>query len=181
MTLANIVTVIRFIGIAPLLWLFFGGPSELFYTLLVFILLGDLLDGALARGCGQITALGQMLDPLVDKALFFSLLIALAVRGDLPLWSVIAFLLPQGALLLGALWLRLKFRRWIIVEARFWGKASATLLALGILGLFIAREPAIPVLYAGLALSYVAAFDYYRIARARLAQQPRELLRQRRD
>ncbi len=168
MTLANIVTIARLLGIAPLLYLFFCGPIELFYALLVIILLGDLLDGALARACGQITPLGKILDPLADKAIFFSLFIALALRSDLPWGSLFVFLVPQGALLLGALLLRLRCGRWIIVEARLYGKASSVLIALGILGVFFWREIASLLLYLGIALSYIALFDYYRVVQQQL-------------
>jgi cardiolipin synthase len=160
MTLANIVTVLRFLGIAPLLYLFFYGPIELFYVLLVLILLGDLADGALARAYGQVTPLGKMLDPLTDKALFLSLFVALALRGDLPWTTFFLFLAPHAALLLGALMLRLWCGRWIIIEARLFGKASSALIALGILSVFFWREIASLLLYLGIGLSYIALFDY---------------------
>lgn len=164
MTLANLVTLLRLVGIAPLLYLFFYGPVELFYALLVIILLGDLVDGALARAFGQVTPLGKILDPLADKALFLALFTAFVLRGDLP-WEVyLLFLVPHAALLVGGLVLRLVYKRWVIIEARFFGKAASALIALGILALFFWREIAFALLYGGIGLSYLALLDYSRSA-----------------
>lgn len=177
MTLANMITILRLICILPLLILFFSGPQWLFFTVLAFVLLSDLVDGALARAQRQITDLGKVLDPLADKALFISLFIALALRGDLPETAVVALVLPQAALFLGFLWLRSRTAHWVIIEARLLGKASSTLLSLGLVGLLLTVRPALYVVYSGIALSYVAALDYLLVALRRV--ETRELRRER--
>ena len=177
MTLANMITLLRLVCIPFLLFLFFSGPLWLFYILLACVLLSDLVDGALARAQQQITDLGKTLDPLADKALFLSLLIALTIQGSLSVATVILFMLPQSVLLLGALWLRRKRSRWIVIEARPLGKASSALLSVGLVGTLLApvldptarfAEIALYVLYGGIALSYVALGDYIFVALRRI-------------
>ncbi len=168
--LPNIITIGRLLCVPVLLVLLFYGPLWLFYTVLAVVLVSDLADGALARAQRQTTGLGKILDPLADKTLFISLLVALVIQGRLPLMALVAFALPQGVLLLGSLWLRLKRGRWVIIEARLLGKASSTLISLGLVGVLLAplfsglSLIALSVLYGGIALSYAALGDYISVA-----------------
>jgi CDP-diacylglycerol--glycerol-3-phosphate 3-phosphatidyltransferase len=52
--------------------------------------LTDAFDGLLARSRGQITQIGQVLDPIADKVLICGCLLALVVVGRAPLWAWIA-------------------------------------------------------------------------------------------
>lgn len=168
--LPNAITLGRLLCVPVLVVLLFYGPLWLFYTVLALVLLSDLADGALARAQRRTTGLGRALDPLADKALFLSLFVALIVQDRLPLMALIAFSLPQGVLLLGALWLRVKHARWVIIEARLLGKASSTLISLGLVGILLAplfsrlSPIALFVLYGGIALSYAALGDYIVVA-----------------
>lgn len=170
LTLPNAITLSRLLAIPVLILIFFWGPLWLFYTVLALVLASDLVDGALARSQRQITALGKLLDPVADKMLFLSLFVALAVEGRLPWWAVGAFAVPPMVLLLGALWLRWRSSRWLVIEARALGKTSSTMLSVGLVGLLL--EPIFPtlsrvalfVLYGGIALSYAALGEYIVIA-----------------
>ncbi len=127
-------------------------------------MIGDFLDGALARWQGQITDLGKALDPLVDKVLFAALFVALALKEFISWSTVLLIAIPQLALLIGG---ALLFQRWkLVVGARWSGKLATLVLALGLLALLLRAklELEIPladeVMYAGIFLSYVAGLDY---------------------
>jgi cardiolipin synthase len=60
----------------------------------------DFLDGIIARRFGQITRLGQLLDPAADRLFIFAAVIALAVREVVP-WWIVAVIVGRDALLAG--------------------------------------------------------------------------------
>jgi len=96
LTLANQLTLLR-MGLAPLLVVLVLA-RQMPWALAVFLLaaLTDLLDGLVARRSGQPTALGAMLDPVADKVLLTSSLIALTWGPDLavaiPAWMTVVVL-----------------------------------------------------------------------------------------
>ncbi|MDE2058219.1 MAG: CDP-diacylglycerol--glycerol-3-phosphate 3-phosphatidyltransferase [candidate division NC10 bacterium] len=51
--------------------------------------LTDWLDGRIARNTRQVTALGKLLDPIADKLLISTALIALVQVGRAPAWMVV--------------------------------------------------------------------------------------------
>jgi len=81
LTLANRVTLLRLVLIPLcliLLLLGFYGLSAAIFLLLSF---SDALDGYLARKYHEVSELGKMLDPLVDKILVITVLIGLVGLG----------------------------------------------------------------------------------------------------
>jgi CDP-diacylglycerol--glycerol-3-phosphate 3-phosphatidyltransferase len=54
--------------------------------------LTDWLDGRIARSTRQVTTLGQLLDPIADKLLISTALIALVQVGRAPAWLVVLIL-----------------------------------------------------------------------------------------
>lgn len=59
------------------------------FLVIVVSSLSDFLDGIIARRFGQITKLGQLLDPAADRLFIFAAVIALAVRDVVPWWVVV--------------------------------------------------------------------------------------------
>lgn len=173
MTPANAITLVR-LGLIP--WLITElllGRREIAFWLLLAILVGDLADGALARWRREITPLGKVLDPLVDKLLFTSLLTSLAWQGRLP-WIALGLLVSQQlGLLCGALLLRAKSCK--ITASRPLGKSAS--LALGLSMILLLGDPRLSawglgLLYLGIALSYLAGLDYALQLRRRLLGRP---------
>ena len=161
MTLANVITLVRLCLIPLLIAELLLTQREIALGLLAAILVGDLADGALARWRKEITALGKMLDPLVDKLLFASLLATLAWQGVLP-WLVFGLLaFQQLVLLCGALVLRMQDAP--IPAARPSGKSASAVLSLGAAVMLWGGDAeffGLSLLYAGVGLSYLAAIDY---------------------
>jgi CDP-diacylglycerol--glycerol-3-phosphate 3-phosphatidyltransferase len=78
--LPNVLTLTRILLIPVFVVLFVAPtPSRSLAAAVVFVVaaLTDLLDGYLARRCGQVTKLGRLLDPIADKLLVLSALIVL--------------------------------------------------------------------------------------------------------
>jgi CDP-diacylglycerol--glycerol-3-phosphate 3-phosphatidyltransferase len=59
--------------------------------------LTDLIDGVWARRYGLVTNFGKIADPIADKALIGTALIALSIQGEIAWWVtgvIVAFLIP---------------------------------------------------------------------------------------
>lgn len=86
------VTVIRILAIPVILLLLFTtGKTFQIITAIVFCLvaLTDTVDGYLARRRKMVTTLGKFLDPLADKLLIVTAMIALISARGIPSWIVI--------------------------------------------------------------------------------------------
>ncbi|MBW3086285.1 putative cardiolipin synthase [Austwickia sp. TVS 96-490-7B] len=91
-TVANVLSMLRLVGVPVFLWLIVLGEDGA--ALLVLALSGvtDYLDGQVARRTHTVTRLGQVLDPVADRLYILSTLIGLLVRGVLPWWFAVALL-----------------------------------------------------------------------------------------
>ena len=96
--LPNALTLLR-IFIVPLLVVvlltpfsenWFGVPRHVLGVLMFLgAALTDYLDGHIARSRGQVTRLGQLLDPIADKLLISAALISLVENQLAPAWAVV--------------------------------------------------------------------------------------------
>ena len=97
MNIPNALSLLRIILIPLFLYLIFiAHVQERVWALIVFIIaaLTDLLDGWSARKFGQVTPFGKFIDPLADKCLVISALIALLFLDPLiPLWMIVVIIL----------------------------------------------------------------------------------------
>lgn len=163
MSLANKITIARAVLIAPTVTCLLMDYRTIALILFGIACASDVLDGMVARARNEITTWGKVLDPAADKALYVALFCSLYVMGELPTLAFVLFLIPQVALGLGAVVLR--FGKQAVQSARIIGKAAsfASFIALSFL---IARWPdqivILYVLYAAIALTYIASFDYLR-------------------
>ena len=88
-TVPNALTLLR-IFLVPILVVFILTKYEV-VGLFVFLAASftDWLDGHLARRRGEVTTLGQLLDPLADKLLICAAFISLVELGLAPAWMVV--------------------------------------------------------------------------------------------
>jgi CDP-diacylglycerol--glycerol-3-phosphate 3-phosphatidyltransferase len=91
-SLPNLLSLVR-IGSIPILvaMIHFNGPAWCLTAAIMFFVAGltDLADGWLARRMKKVSLLGQYLDPVADKLLIASLLVALVGEGRAPAWMAI--------------------------------------------------------------------------------------------
>jgi len=158
MSLANLITISRGLAIVPIVLLLATGNRWAAWWLFGFACLTDLIDGWVARSRNEVTRLGKALDPIVDKALYASILLTLYAVGDIPTLALILFLIPQVVLVVGALVLRIRSNA--VQGARVPGKAAAMLTFLAIGFLIVHWPGGAGILYAGIVLTYVATADY---------------------
>jgi CDP-diacylglycerol--glycerol-3-phosphate 3-phosphatidyltransferase len=71
--------------------------------LVLLAIVTDILDGMLARRLNQVSELGKLLDPLADKIGIATLVIALAVYRDFPVWAAAMIVGRDVLILLGGL------------------------------------------------------------------------------
>ena len=98
LTIPNVLSMARLVGVPVFLWLVlwpvFGGPHNDGWAILILMASGvsDYLDGKLARKWGQISRLGQLLDPLADRLFVLSTIVGLTWRGIMPWWLTVLLL-----------------------------------------------------------------------------------------
>jgi CDP-diacylglycerol--glycerol-3-phosphate 3-phosphatidyltransferase len=128
--------------------------------------LTDWLDGYLARRRGQVTWVGQMLDPIADKLLISATLVSLVQLGLAPAWMVTVIIGREFAVT----GLRsLAYARGLTMPASPLGKLKMVSQVVAILLLILGWERVPLLLLAGqaalwivMATALVSAFDYYR-------------------
>jgi CDP-diacylglycerol--glycerol-3-phosphate 3-phosphatidyltransferase len=145
----------------------FGLPKEVVAALIFGLAaLTDWLDGHLARRRGQVTTLGQLLDPLADKLLITAALVSLVQMSLVPAWMA-AVIIGRELAVTG---LRsLAQSRGVIMPASSLGKLKMTAQIVAVLTLLVAEglwRPLMPIgllaLWVSVAIAFVSAADYYR-------------------
>lgn len=101
-TLPNLLTSLRLL-LAPLvLWRVLEGDMQGAFWVFVAAAVTDLLDGNIARLFNQRSVLGAWLDPIADKVMLLSTLVALVWVEVLPVWLLVVVGLRDAVVLLGA-------------------------------------------------------------------------------
>jgi CDP-diacylglycerol--glycerol-3-phosphate 3-phosphatidyltransferase len=129
MNIANKLTIFRVILI-PFFLVFlltnFLEPWNHLIALVIFVVASftDFLDGYLARSMNLVTNFGKFMDPLADKLLVASALIAFIQLGWLPAWMVIVILsrefIISGFRLVAA-------SEGLVIAANYWGKIKTVI------------------------------------------------------
>ena len=124
LTIPNALSALRLAGVPVFLWLVLG-PHRDGIALLLLIASGvtDYLDGKLARLLGQSSKLGALLDPTADRLYIVSTMVALTIRGIVPVWLLVV-LLARDVVLLGFGPVLLKMGYGIALPVHFLGKAA---------------------------------------------------------
>ena len=125
----NILTLIRFLLIAPIVILI---ANEEFIIALIFLIISgitDVLDGTIARKFNLITDFGKLMDPFADKATQVAILVTLAIKGILPFWILAIVVIKEFAMISGASFL---YGKELVVSSKWYGKLATVLFYLAI-------------------------------------------------
>lgn len=98
-TIPNVLTLVRLLLIPVFLVLVVVGEYGWALATVVVSSLTDFLDGFVARRFGQVSRLGQLLDPAADRLFILSTLVGIAVAGVVP-WLFVAVIVLRDVLLL---------------------------------------------------------------------------------
>ena len=168
MNLPNKLTIARILLIPIFIFFLmtdFAGENSNYIAAVIFIVasLTDLLDGKIARMNNIVTNFGKFMDPLADKLLVCSALIAFIQLGYLPAWIVI-IIISREFIISG-------FRlvasdNGIVIAASMWGKFKTTFqMIMAILLIFQFDFPYINIIeniiiYTALILTIISLLDY---------------------
>ena len=157
----NILTVTRLLSLPLFVWLYIEeSPGTAWWSgvVLVIAALTDLADGRIARHYHVESTFGRVVDPLVDRLFFITLLLTLSYCGTLPWWATLPLIARDAVLLAGgALLYRSRQEKPRILAE---GRAANLILICGI-GFFVMEWPLAWLLYAVGAGMYLYAGGHY--------------------
>ncbi len=127
--LPNALTVARLCALPLIVYLYsldVPGSSWTTAIVILFAALSDVADGLIARKYDVQSEFGRWVDPIVDRAFFFTIVAMLWYFGTLPWWAVLPLLVRDGLILLLALPTRVYTTEGPQISR--WGKASNFIL-----------------------------------------------------
>lgn len=95
----NILTLVRFILIAPIVIAIANEEFILAVVILTISGITDVLDGWIARKFNFITDFGKLMDPFADKATQIAILVTLAIKGIIPFWILAVVVIKEFAMI----------------------------------------------------------------------------------
>jgi cardiolipin synthase (CMP-forming) len=139
-TIPNALSALRLLGVPLFLWLALG-PKDDGWAVIVLMVGGftDYLDGKIARRFNLTSRLGALLDPAADRLYILATLVALTVRGIVPIWLSGAIVGRDLVLSIGLLALRRHGHP--PPEVTFLGKAATLNLLYAFPMLLISVDP----------------------------------------
>ena len=171
MNLANQITMLRFllVPVFVLVVSISGGWLSDLVAFLIFAIAAstDFIDGYIARSRNLVTTFGKFMDPLVDKILVTSALVALVAMDRVPAWVVILILAREFAIT----GLRtVAVNEGLVIAASNLGKLKTVFQMVAISLLLVYTAPFLPndtiyimgqiCMYIALAFTMISGYDY---------------------
>lgn len=119
MNLPNKLTICRMIMVPVYLVLLYLGFNTAALVIFIAASLTDFADGKIARSRGLVTNFGKFMDPLADKLLTCSAMIAMVDLGRLEGWIVILIIARELTM---SGFRAVAAERQIVIAANYWGK-----------------------------------------------------------
>lgn len=114
----------------------------------------DAVDGHLARSRNEVTTFGKFVDPLADKLLVTSALLALVQLGGIPAW--VAFVIVAREFVVSGLRM-IAVAEGVVIAASPYGKIKTVLQIVAIVMLILADSPAVSLVTSNIAFIFTSA------------------------
>lgn len=139
-TVPNAISLLRLVVFVPLVVALVLRPgAELWAAVALALFAGtDWIDGFLARRLGQVSRVGEVLDPLADRVGVIAISITMAVVGVLPVAVIVTIVVVDAALLVIGL---LRVERVREGHVLYLGKVKTALMMVSLPLLLVARSP----------------------------------------
>jgi cardiolipin synthase len=160
----NVISLIRLALIPVFVWLVVAGDYGWAGVLLGVIGSTDWIDGYLARRLGQVTEVGEFLDPLADRIAVVVAVVAGLLTGVLPAWFAFGLLVRELLIAGGALY------GWshgvAKLEVRYLGKLATLLLYVAVTLFYLGAgfAPLAWMVVAGVIVGLPGLVIYYWVA-----------------
>ncbi|MBV8464016.1 MAG: CDP-alcohol phosphatidyltransferase family protein [Acidimicrobiales bacterium] len=179
LTLPNAITLVRLACLPVFLWLLFGLHAQTGAAVLLGVLgATDWVDGFVVRRLHQVSTLGKVLDPVADRLLVVTAVVAIVVHGAVPVWFGAATLARE--IVVSAAVLLLASLGASRIDVLWVGKAGTFALMFAYPAFLLSYGNAawqVPFRafawfagIGGLSLAWVAALAYVPVARRALAE-----------
>jgi cardiolipin synthase len=173
LTIPNLISFIRLAAIPVFWWLLLGADDVTAATVLFAVIATtDWVDGYLARRLDQVTKLGKSLDPVADRLLIASAVIAGLITGIVP--PIIGITLMVREAYMAVVVFGLVARKGGTLEVSWLGKVATFVIYSSIGWFYMAAIPfldwlTLPLAWiagiSGLALYWITAIQYTAVAR----------------
>ena len=166
LTIPNLLTTLRLAMLIPIFYALVQHHRSTAFIWMIVSIITDNLDGFIARKFNQISDLGRILDPAVDKICVVSVSLFLSISDfyDFPLWFFLFIGIREVLVLIGGSILMRKTT--IVPQSRRPGKLSAFFTGLAILLYIPGWQPyAFILLLIAAALTLVSTWDYFQVFR----------------
>jgi len=111
--LPNIISFLRIILVAPIVWALLNNHYDLAVILFVIAGISDGVDGFLAKRFDWTSRFGGVLDAIADKLLLVSTFICLWLLAVFPLWLVALIIIRDVLIVVGGVIYNLKVEKFI--------------------------------------------------------------------
>lgn len=141
-SIPNLLSVVRIILI-PVFVAFYFAPVSHHGVIAALVLIAsgltDILDGIIARKCGMVTELGQILDPLADKLTQATICVCMVISYR-QLWPLLMLFIIKEALMVagGA---RMMKRGLVIGSSKWFGKLATVVFYIVMISIIAFRPP----------------------------------------
>lgn len=163
MTIPNILTIARLclVPVFILVFILEGHPKTLSGLVFILASLTDVLDGYIARKFNMTSKTGQLLDPLADKLMQITVVVAMLFAEMVPLWFVLVLACKEVLMICGGIFL---YTKKTFVKSNVFGKTNTVIVfcAMVILLMFSDGNETLKNVFLGVAVgTNIAAITSY--------------------